>query len=293
MDVASLEPLPGGWSGETFVAGLPGGERQVVRIYARNPDRAEVDAALLRLVRGLLPVPEVLEVRRPAGDLPALLITSYLPGERGDLVLPHLRAEEQAVLGARVGELVATLAGMPQPRSGEFVTVGDELTLRDWDLPDGLLGFADRALISRLQHWTGSERTGLMDVADAAEALLGSADRCCLVHGDLNPKNLLIDRRTLEVTGLVDWEYAHAGHPFTDLGNVLRFDRHPAYVEAVLGAYERLRGIAAEDALALARAADLWALMDLAGRSGRNPVADRAELLLRAIAVSGDLWAES
>jgi hypothetical protein len=53
MDFVSLEPLPGGWSGETFVAHVAGGERQVVRIYARDPGRAEVDAALLRLVRGL------------------------------------------------------------------------------------------------------------------------------------------------------------------------------------------------------------------------------------------------
>ena len=85
MDFASLAPLPGGWSGQTFVAEA-GGERTVVRIYAEpshRGDRAhEVDAALLRLVRGLLPVPEVLEVRHadPATGSPALLVTSYLPG---------------------------------------------------------------------------------------------------------------------------------------------------------------------------------------------------------------------
>ena len=39
MDFASLEPLAGGWSGETFVARLDdgaGGQRQVVRIHARR-----------------------------------------------------------------------------------------------------------------------------------------------------------------------------------------------------------------------------------------------------------------
>jgi len=40
-----------------------------------------------------------------------------------------------------------------------------------------------------------------------------------------------------------------------------------------------------------ARAADLWALVDLAARSGENPVATRAEGLLRAIAATGDLHA--
>ena len=69
MDLTALTPLDGGWSKETFVAEVAG-ERSVVRIYARPSRRGaaahEVDAALLRLVRGLLPVPEVLEVRRAA-----------------------------------------------------------------------------------------------------------------------------------------------------------------------------------------------------------------------------------
>ena len=37
---------------------------------------------------------------------------------------------------------------------------------------------------------------------------------------------------------------------------MLRFDREPAYVDAVLGAYAELRGTARERALQLARAAD-------------------------------------
>ena len=55
--------------------------------------------------------------------------------------------------------------------------------------------------------------------------------RCCLVHSDFNPKNLLVDPDTLEVTGLLDWEFAHAGHPYTDLGNLLRFERDPVFTD--------------------------------------------------------------
>ena len=290
VDFTELEPLPGGWSGETFVAGLPGGERQVVRIYVRDPARAEVDAALLRLVRGLVPVPEVLEARRAAGTLPALLITSYLPGERGDLVLQRLGTADQAVLGTHVGELVATLGGMPLPGPGQFVDGG--LGVRSWDLPGGLTQYVEQTLAHRLQHWSSDARAALVEIATRAQDVLDTVTRTCLVHSDLNPKNLLVDPGTLDVTGLVDWEYAHAGHPFTDLGNVLRFDREPAYATAVLDAYERVRGTAAAEALELARAADLWALTDLAARAGENPVADRAEQQLLAIVDAGDLHAE-
>jgi len=290
MDFASLEPLEGGWSGETFVARLGDGECQVVRIHARSPGRAEVDAALMRLVRGLLPVPEVLDVRRATDEMPALLITSYLAGERGDVVLPRLGPTDQTTLGANVGELAAALAGMPQPRPGEYV--GGDLTIRPWEgLSSGLEALAEHALEQGLHHWTAQEREGLLEVADLAEELLSSVDRVCLVHSDLNPKNLLVDPDSLAITGLVDWEYAHAGHPFTDLGNVLRFDRQPAYLDAVLASYERVRGVAPDEALVLARAADLMALIDLAKRAGENPVAGRAEDLLRSIARTRDLQA--
>ncbi len=141
---------------------------------------------------------------------------------------------------------------------------------------------------SGLAHWSPTERAGLVEVCEDAQDLLDTVDRTCLVHSDLNPKNLLVDPDTLEVTGLVDWEFAHAGHPFTDLGNLLRFDRRPAYVAAVLAAYESLRGTPAREALELARAADLFALLDLASRRGQNPVADRAEALARAIAGARD-----
>lgn len=84
---------------------------------------------------------------------------------------------------------------------------------------------------------------------------------------------------------------AHSGHPFTDLGNLLRFDRRPTYADAVLVVWCERRGGTPEEALELARAADLWALVDLAARAGQNPVADRAAEHLRAIAATRDLHA--
>ena len=123
---ATLIPLEGGWSGETFLAEAAG-ERTVVRIHAtpssRGPQAHEVDAALLRLVRGLVPVAEVLEVRPadPASGLPALLVTSFLPGVRADLLLPTLDTLGLRTLGANLGALIARLAGMPMPKAGQFV----------------------------------------------------------------------------------------------------------------------------------------------------------------------------
>jgi len=288
VDFSSLTPLAGGWSGQTFLAEAAG-ERSVVRVYppgARAVAAAETDAAVLRLVRGLVPVPEVLEVRpaRPEADQPGLLVTSFLPGVRGDELLPTLDAADLAEVGATLGGLVADLGGMPMLRSGPFTD--PQLTIGDFGV-DGLSEYVE-ARLPELGHLSPEEVDGLREVTLEAQVLLDSVPRVCLVHSDLNSKNLLLDADTLALTGVLDWEFAHAGHPFTDLGNLLRFDREPAFVEAVLTTYAAGRGTPPQEALALARAADLWALVDLAARRAANPVAARADRLLRAIARERD-----
>jgi aminoglycoside phosphotransferase (APT) family kinase protein len=42
-----------------------------------------------------------------------------------------------------------------------------------------------------------------------------------LTHGDFNPTNLLVDDNG-EVSAILDWEFAHAGSIWADLGNLLR-----------------------------------------------------------------------
>lgn len=144
---------------------------------------------------------------------------------------------------------------------------------------------------SALESWAEADLAGLLDVAGEAQTLLDQVTRSCLVHSDLNPKNVLVDPETHRVTGLVDWEFAHAGSPYADLGNLLRFERDPAFAEAVLATYAARVPDAGDALLDRARAADLFALVELASRRGQNPVADRAHDQLLAVARSGDLHA--
>jgi aminoglycoside phosphotransferase (APT) family kinase protein len=210
-------------------------------------------------------------------------VSAFVAGERGDLVLPRLDDAAAATLGRRLGGIVADLSGMPTMRAGRFVDA--DLTIGDFGTADGL-----PELVTVLaRSWAPDLLDRLVEVVTRAQDLLDSVGRTCLVHSDANPKNVLVDPATLEVTALLDWEFAHSGHPYTDLGNLLRFDRRPAYADAVLAAWCERRGTEPTETLELARAADLWALVDLAARKGENPVADRAHEHLVAIARTGDL----
>ncbi len=265
MDLTELAPLEGGWSAQTMLASTADGRRVVVRRYA-DDHVPVVDAAVLRRAASLVPVPEVLDVR--AGRL----VTSYVEGARGDLIVPTLSADDLARLGGEVGRIGAVLASVELATSGMFVD--EDLTIEPF--------------AGTLPEWVGShglDLDGLLDVAEEAEARLAAVGRVSFVHSDLNPKNLIVDPATLTVAAVLDWEFAHAGSPWTDLGNLVRFERQPAWVEAVVAAYD------VPDALDLARRADLWALVELASRRGRNPVADAAHDLLRAIASARDVHA--
>ena len=293
---APVTPLSGGYSGETFLVGSDPADQVVLRIYRRAPERAVVDAGLLRLLRGVLPVASVLEVRPASADEPAVLVTSRLDGTPLDRALrDHHDTLDLTALGVSLGETLARLSGVPFGDFGMFV--GADLGVSTHGVPSDLAEFARYQRDNgRIASWRDDDFDALTrlvdlagDVSDAAEA--ESLARSVLVHSDFNAKNLLVDLETSQVCGVLDWEFAHAGSPYADLGNLTRFDREPTLVRStVTTLVERAPKLAA-DPLIAGRAADLWALLELAGRVEPNPVCELATQLLQAQARSGDLHA--
>lgn len=287
---AGLVPLSGGHSGETFVAAF-GGDRSVVRILRpgrRAPGSARRDAAVLQWVRGLVPVPEVLEVRDAdsARDVPELLVTTFVDGVRGDEYLAGATPDDAAALGDDLAQVIVRLAGIATPRRG--LLVGADLALdplpaasaEEW--VDGLDGD---------EEWCAL-RGELAPLAEEADAVLAQTPRSCLVHGDLNLKNLLVDPARRVVAAVVDWEHARSAGPHADLGNMLRFEARGLDVvrERVLPAYASCFGEDPRELPLRAAAADLVALAEVAARevagSGAGLVR-RARSLLRARARHG------
>ncbi|MGW6278166.1 phosphotransferase family protein [Kribbella sp. NPDC055071] len=274
---ASAVPLTGGYGGQTFAVSA-GGEEAVIKLYPAHPERAAVDAALLQLVHGLLPVPRVLDLKREGSyEDPPYLLTERLPGVNLQVFLETATEDQRRTVGTQLGELLARLSGMPFLRSGMFQD-GD-LTVEPFDLGD-------------LDQYVANLNLGLdlSEVLSEAEDLLADGvDRVCLVHSDFNPKNLLVDPATARITGLIDWEFAHAGSPYADLGNLLRFCTDTVLAEAVLSVLRGSGLSLGEPLVDLGRAADLWALLDLASRRVEHEVAAAAYALVARMADTGHL----
>lgn len=287
------QPLEGGFSGETFLVEGPAGPA-VLRIYGRDPQRAPVDAALLHLVRDLSPVPTVLDLHRAdprQPEEPAHLLTTFEPGRRLEDVLPGAGQPLRRTLAGSVADVLAALSGMPFLRPAAFADA--DLRLSEQAAPaTDLVAWLHLHVQSRaLRTWDPRLLRSLREVCAHADGLLDGVHRSCLVHSDFNPKNILVDPVAGVVTAVLDWEYAHAGSPYSDLGNLLRFERGSAWSHDVLEAFTRRVPAPVQDPLLLAYAGDLWALIDLAGRPARNRIVDEATRLLATIARTGDLAA--
>ena len=200
-----------------------GGEDAVLRLYVRDPGRAAVDVSLLQLVRGLLPVPRVLDAMPdPMADgAPPYVLTERLPGinlqtyleTAGDEGAPEGR-------GAAWANCSSGSAGCRSSRFGEFT--GRDLAIESFGA-GGLTAWLDdhveemgfsrspgrRACtpcstgrrISRTPGWSGS-----------AWCTATSTRRTCWSI-----------RRPPRSPGLIDWEFAHAGSPYSGSGESAAF----------------------------------------------------------------------
>lgn len=54
------------------------------------------------------------------------------------------------------------------------------------------------------------------------------SERTCIVHGDFKPDNLVFDKKSSDVIGILDWELSTIGHPLSDFVNWTQFH----YIEA-------------------------------------------------------------
>lgn len=287
---ADLMPLEGGHSGETFLATGPDAPT-VVRLYTgagrrSGTDAANIDAELLQWMQGLLPVPQVLEVRRPdpALGLPAILVTSYLPGMRADRVLPSLRGAQLECAARSIAQVLQRLSMVRTPRPGQFETTGLGLGAPSEAWRD-LEGYLEAVGPRLMKGWSKAERLALRSEAARAQELLDGDTVSCLVHGDFQPSNLLLDPARLEVVGVVDWEHAMSGNRFTDLGRMLRASPDPVFENALLKALDDMDGAVGLEPVAQrhakARAADLVAMVEWASADGGHPGHAEARRLLR------------
>lgn len=127
--------------------------------------------------------------------------------EDGRVVKRYLGNDAAERMWNEVDAIRRTAGRVPAPSILDVDEAGCTVTLAHLPGRHGqeliLEGFGDRVL-------EAAGRTLRALHADSDEAPTWT-------HGDYGPQNLLYDEVTLDVTGVLDWEFARPGQPITDL----------------------------------------------------------------------------
>lgn len=202
----------------------------VLRIYQHDASLCQKEVDILRLIKSDVPVPGVIHAETETdGNLPPFVLMDYLHGISFRELIRGGNSQAIAQAAHSAGETLAHIGRFhfnkggwlgPGPAPGAPLMEGTDPIPR---FVDACLAHA--ALQSRLPE----------ELRDQAHALVWSSrdmyaeldGDCCLVHGDFNKRNLLVAQiaGTWRITAVLDWEFAIAGSPLGDFGNLLRYEK--------------------------------------------------------------------
>lgn len=272
--LAGIEPTAGGLANTNLklrFSDETGDRVASLRYWQRDRGEARKEVALLRLVRSRVPTPKVLAFgdADPIFGLPYAVL-EWIEGERLDLAAARLGETALRQLGRSVGAALAGVHSFVFERQGFF---GQRLRVPA-GVDFGREGFL-QWLHTHMLLECGGARLGAALAADLLNFVerKGYALNCawarreCLTHADFNGSNVLVnpngDHLSWSVDAVLDWEFAFAGGPAFDFGNLLRppLGATPGYMEGIAAGYLAAGGALPEGWRAAALVADLmsWA----------------------------------
>lgn len=266
----TAQPLSGGRVNSNYALNLrTQPSKAVLRVYARGRAPCRLECQILRMLEGAVPVPKVL-LDGSNHDLP-FLVLNWVEGQTLDEVLRKGSGETPS-LATDIGTTLAAIHAHTFLDAG-FLADGLQVTEPINMGAAGFHSFADPALAGRAGDRLGTERlTRLREFIDwAVPHLEKQTVQPCLVHSDFNPPNLMV--RDGHVTGVMDWEYAHAGNRLTDIANMLRARAFQPleFDNAFVSAYEAAASALPEHWQSLSRIIDLLSQLELLDGPDERP----------------------
>lgn len=237
----------------------------LVRVFVRDPGEAQKEFALLQRLQNVVPVPKVFSFA--ASD--AAIVMEYIEdATRLELHVDELSTQEVMQVGAALGK---TLAAIHSIKFDEFGFFDHRLKVVAPITMDGaaLIRFAHEYLYEKgAEARLGSDLSReLIAFLDEHASLLDRWNGSpCLTHSDFGPSNILIRRRggSWDVAAILDWEFAFAGTPLFDFGNLLRgsLGEFPHFEQQLSSSYLEAGGILTEEWRQMSKLVDLTAWLD-------------------------------
>lgn len=194
----------------------------LLRIFRRDPSACAKESSLLTLLKGQLPVARVIYAEtEPVNFSSPFLIASWLDGASLQRVLRTCGKSEHEQLGESVGSMLFEIGQITFPRWG---MLNGDLTVGRWVSCES---FTQRCVCRNAGRHLGARLSEqLLNLMYKESPRLAPSGQARLVHSDFNPSNIILNRHPTgwQISGILDWEWAHSGHPLFDVGTLLRHD---------------------------------------------------------------------
>ena len=207
-EIVRVESIDGGLTNTIHKVTLERGDVLAVKHYAGGREAFEAELATLTLLHGSLPVPDIVH----ADERLLAIVYRWIDGTPLNEVRRKQPPSAFASLAEPLGRLLSWLART------------------DATEPFPLRTVLDRAH-AQLSKGRARARMGrpmadeLRRELDAREAQLAWG-QVCLVHGDLNARNVIVKPATADrwrITGVIDWEATTTFSPLLDMGSLFRY----------------------------------------------------------------------
>lgn len=194
----------------------------VLRVHTRDERLGAKERALHEHCRRLVPLAPLVGTSAGSASVAhAHSLLEFVPGDTLEAVMlagPSERLETAACnLGHALAQLVS--AELEQPGNLAADPSSGRLIVQAWPFSD----FERQVLYeSPAAARLGALRDEVWDFLVRARQRYRDATGPHLVHGDFNPSNLLVAEDG-EISAILDWEFAHSGQVWGDIGNLLRY----------------------------------------------------------------------
>jgi aminoglycoside phosphotransferase (APT) family kinase protein len=268
------------------VSGL--NESFVLRIHVRDRASGERDLNIFRLVKEQVPVPHILYTH--IRNEPEAISYTVMNWVDGILFSDVLASKDETAIAECSHEIGITLANIgihTFPRAGFF---GPDLTIIE-DLENvSILSYFEHFLFigQTGQHLGASLTQRLWDfLIDNASYFDVLKDARSLVHSDFKGFNILVRQfdEHWKVSAVLDWEFAFAGSPLIDIGNMLRYSHlhPPVFEKEFLRGYQEQGGVLPPEWKKVAKLVDLLSLCEFLNTpTPRNALLDEVTGLIIA-----------
>jgi|GEM_PF-221341 len=222
-DIKNISKVEGGCANINVLVELNNSNKLVVlRIYLRDKNSAYKEKKISEILCGKIPIPEIYHITEKFGY--TFAIVKYLEGTSlREILLSNRRADIGKIM-LKVGETLGAISRVKFKVSGFF---DKNFEINESIEKGSIYHFCCRILEEEnVKAILPLEKIKeIKNLFYEYETLLPDNSEKNLVHGDFDPSNILVKEINgqLEISGIMDWEFAFSGSTLFDVANMLRY----------------------------------------------------------------------